>query len=289
VDERPAGRYVVLFPLTMAESNQLPHLLKLLDDDSEVVREAVGKELFMLGPELQDRLARLEPPLDSTRTRQLHQRLREYSRQWIRKQWGEWQDRAGQQAQLEAAFGLITNFQRGGRFAQQLTHALDRLAHDCQESGMDRDIFKLAHYLFAIEELKGAERDYYNPRNSDLLYVIENKCGIPISLACTYMLVGDRLGLTIEGCGLPGHFMAKAAWEGKLFLIDCHNGGTVLSEESVVQMSAETHRATRSIIHQSTDARAIIQRVLRNLDNAYHRSGQPEDTQLMRELLKETP
>lgn len=43
----------------MPNPNNLPHLLKLLDDDSPVVQENVLKELASFGPSLQRELDRL--------------------------------------------------------------------------------------------------------------------------------------------------------------------------------------------------------------------------------------
>jgi len=50
--------------LPVSDPKQLPHLLKLLDDESEKVREAVARALGAFGPSLDQELARLPQPLD---------------------------------------------------------------------------------------------------------------------------------------------------------------------------------------------------------------------------------
>ncbi len=45
--------------------------------------------------------------------------------------------------------------------------------------------------------------DYGDPQNSNLVHVITRRAGLPISLACVYILVGQRMGLAIEGCNFP--------------------------------------------------------------------------------------
>ena len=50
----------------MPDPTQIPHLLRLIDDDSEPVRQAVANALAAFGPSLPDELARLaKPPSDA--------------------------------------------------------------------------------------------------------------------------------------------------------------------------------------------------------------------------------
>lgn len=48
----------------MPSNSQLPHLLKLLDDDSETVRQSVTQALRAYGPQLNSELAQLAEPPD---------------------------------------------------------------------------------------------------------------------------------------------------------------------------------------------------------------------------------
>jgi len=53
----------------MSNTEQLPHLLKLLDDDSETVRQSVAQALRAFGPHLNNELAQLdEPPVQNQMT-----------------------------------------------------------------------------------------------------------------------------------------------------------------------------------------------------------------------------
>jgi len=49
----------------MPDTNQLPHLLNLLDDESETVRESVVQALKAFGPDLELELSKLPAPPDS--------------------------------------------------------------------------------------------------------------------------------------------------------------------------------------------------------------------------------
>jgi regulator of sirC expression with transglutaminase-like and TPR domain len=85
--------------------------------------------------------------------------------------------------------------------------------------------------LFDQEHFRGAEKDYYNPCNSFLNDVLERHRGIPITLSLIYMEIGKRLGVQIEGVGLPLHFVVRCRLPDGAIYIDPYDGGRLLSEE----------------------------------------------------------
>lgn len=65
------------------------------------------------------------------------------------------------------------------------------------------------HILFQQEELSGNSDDYYNPSNSYINMVLENRKGIPISLCLLYSCVLKRLGVILTPVNFPGHFLLR--------------------------------------------------------------------------------
>lgn len=65
----------------MLDPEQLPHLLKLLDDDSERVRRAVAKALSSYGPTLELTLARLPEPPDEAQMQLVRRLLEAHQRE----------------------------------------------------------------------------------------------------------------------------------------------------------------------------------------------------------------
>ena len=61
----------------MSDPKQLPHLLKLLDDDSETVRETVTEALAAFGPDLESELSRLEAPPSEHEIKLIRERLKQ--------------------------------------------------------------------------------------------------------------------------------------------------------------------------------------------------------------------
>jgi regulator of sirC expression with transglutaminase-like and TPR domain len=103
-------------------------------------------------------------------------------------------------------------------------HELKRLDELAARAG-HADVHRLRRFLFEEEGFAGNADDYYDPRNSCLNDVLDRRLGIPITLSVLAIEVGRRLGLAVQGVGLPGHFMAAA--HGVLF--DPFNGGVVVS------------------------------------------------------------
>ncbi|EMI20491.1 secreted protein containing Peptidase S1 and S6, chymotrypsin/Hap domain protein [Rhodopirellula maiorica SM1] len=125
----------------------------------------------------------------------------------------------------------------------------------------------LDKYLFQENGFHGGRAEYYHPANSFLDRVIDDREGLPITLAILYIDLGRRLGLQIEGIGLPGHFVVKQVMEsGEEQLIDVFDGGTELSDEAadaLVQQFAG-RAITPSDLQPQSDL-DILTRVLNNL------------------------
>ena len=145
----------------------------------------------------------------------------------------------------------------------------------------------LALFLFTDMGIKGAENDYYNPGNSDLVQVIETRQGIPISLACVFMLVGHRLGFRISGCDVPEHFLTRVSDDGQDIIIDCFDGGKALEPEKLAQLERKYAPEFTRLIKTEAAPEAIVARVLRNLINAYHLAGNRKASQFMWSLAED--
>jgi regulator of sirC expression with transglutaminase-like and TPR domain len=292
----------------MAEARQLQYLMKLLDDDSPVVRKAVVKELRDFGPDLERLLGQME----NAPTAQQRQLLRELlsgtgeelraedlprpesadlmlslstdaSRDWLVSQWDQLHHISQDLPRLERGLALISSFVRESAQTQQLTQALDALALEFESSEHPRHEVGLAEFLFHDYQLQGVEAaSYYAPQSSDLLHVLESKRGNPISLCCIYILIGHRTGLNIRGCNLPQHFMARIEASDKVMLVDCYNGGKILKTD---QLDPETARALEQEYLETTPtADVILGRVLRNLNVAFSMQGRDDLASLMLEL-----
>jgi hypothetical protein len=172
----------------MPDARQLPFLISLLEDDSASVRESVLKELRAFGPDLELELARQSIKPGPDRLPIMHGVLEEHRRMWLREVWSSWFTVEDDKQKLEMALMLLAEFMHGRTYHVSLKQLLDQLARDFAEQEKRKDGLRLAQYLFNTVGLKGAsQEEYYNPLNSSLIFVLEQKTGIPISLACVYI------------------------------------------------------------------------------------------------------
>lgn len=125
-------------------------------------------------------------------------------------------------------------------------------------------------------QFNGNRSRYYDPRNSFLNEVLERRTGLPITLSLLCIAVGHRLAqrgleLSVDGVGLPGHFMAVYRDQQGEWLLDPFNGKVLIAEEASahlshifkqpVQLTAEAFRPV------STNM--LIYRMLNNLRLLY--------------------
>ncbi len=268
--------------------SQLPHLIRLLDDESSIVRHEVVKALKELGPGLAGEIGRFSSEISPEGWSVLAPILEIHKRDWLRKVWNSWLTPAGDKERLEKAMALLSRFHAKGTDSDPLPPLLDALAEEFKRKHPGEDELALADFLFKEKRLAGAlKSDYYNPLNSSLAYVIEHKRGIPITLACVYILAAARLGLTVEGCNLPGHFLARAESGGRFFYVDGFYGGRLLTEKAVLDLYEGAAIDLKTVLIEPADTKTIVRRVLSNLLHAYEKWGDADNSAFMAELLKQ--
>jgi regulator of sirC expression with transglutaminase-like and TPR domain len=125
--------------------------------------------------------------------------------------------------------------------------------------------------VFNASGFRGNASAYDDPRNSMLSSVLDRRTGIPITLSIVVMEVARRIGLPLDGVGLPGHFVVKFPDSTSRLFIDAFDGGRILEAMDCVAL---VERQTGGRITWTDDflepvaPRAILKRVLVNLKNA---------------------
>lgn len=154
---------------------------------------------------------------------------------------------------------------------------IDRLAVEVKSRcSADGDLYQwiaaLNRVLFEEHGFRGNRDDYYDPKNSFLNEVLDRKLGIPITLSLLYMEVAQRVGVALEGVGLPGHFLVKHAQNGVEIFIDPFDGGEIKSRENLAKMLAGLYPGEvelRAEFLRGAGKKAILKRMLGNLKGIY--------------------
>jgi regulator of sirC expression with transglutaminase-like and TPR domain len=133
-------------------------------------------------------------------------------------------------------------------------------------------LHRLREYLFVEQGFAGNREEPYDPRNSFLNDVLDRRKGIPITLSLVLMEVGKRLGLAVEGIGLPGHFIAGARFGDSQILLDPFNAGALLTPEACEELVGRAlgRQVTLKPEHYvPVSRRRLLARMLANLKGIY--------------------
>ena len=130
----------------------------------------------------------------------------------------------------------------------------------------------LRGYFFEDLGFRGNLENYNDPRNSYLNEVLDRRLGIPLTLSVLFIELARAAGFEARGVGLPGHFVTRLTYDGRVIWVDAFHSGTVVTEEDCKQLvSRSTGRGwlfRREYLEGTTD-RAMLARLLMNLKYAY--------------------
>lgn len=185
-------------------------------------------------------------------------------------------DRAdGQVALDEAAMIIAAHIEPAIDVDEQLGR-LDAIAADCGGGNLEA----LGDLLFVRLGLRGNTRTYHDPRNSSLPWVLDRRMGIPITLSVLTIEIGRRVGVALEGVGMPGHFLVRqvATLEGDRtdVLVDPFGAGRHLDLDGCQALYASIQGSSRGWTPEvlaATPPSAIVVRMLANLTAAYTRGN----------------
>lgn len=167
---------------------------------------------------------------------------------------------------------------------------VERMADDIKkklpaDANETQKLAALNDYLFKDNGFHGSRTDYYHRANSYLSRVIDDREGLPITLSVLYIELASRLGVKVEGVGLPAHFVVRhVPAEGEPQLIDVFEAAAPLSREAAEKKIRElTGEPPLESYFAAVGERQILQRILTNLiGNAQQPQKGPDREALIR-------
>ncbi len=90
--------------------------------------------------------------------------------------------------------------------------------------------------FFVEEQFQGNRAAYMNPENSFFNRVLDDHIGIPITLSLLYMEVARRVGIQIDGIGLPYHFMVRCCLPDRIVYIDPFEEGLFFTQQGAANL-----------------------------------------------------
>lgn len=256
----------------MPNPADIPHLLLLLEDDAPEVQANVREALLAFGEDLLPALQAQWQDLSQAHQRRAETFLPIYRKWHFQQVWPGWLQTADPYQALEQGMAALSSLQ-GDIFKPTLSSLLDEWAAEVALApGAPREE-ELVRWLFREGRLGPPPSDYYHPRNSDLVQVIQQGYGLQISLSCIAMLLGKRLEIELYGVNVPRHFMlATSRDQGIVF--DVFQKGIGLSIPRILASLSQRGAPVPSWESFIATPRDILMRVLRNLIHAHQRQKQ---------------
>lgn len=164
---------------------------------------------------------------------------------------------------------------------------LDKLADAApgplRGDGPEQALQTLADYMYRVWGFDGARTDYPNPANSLLDQVITRRTGLPITLCVVYLAVAQRVGMPLEGIGLPAHFVLRHPDGADRSYLDPFNRARLLSEGECGKIVQAHGFALRPEHLAAVSPQEIAARICRNLIMAYRRQHDSQREEFARE------
>ncbi|GJL79339.1 MAG: hypothetical protein NPINA01_23280 [Nitrospinaceae bacterium] len=277
---------------TPKDSNQVSHLIRLLDDRDEFVRTKVREQLLQIG---EDALPFLEI---TAKTENLNLRAiaTEIIQAILPKQLGEKFRQlvlSARGGDLDLEQGVICLMELGhyGTQPEKVTLPLDRMAKKLKDrlSAEDSPLEVVQHMtrlLFIEEGFSGNHSNYLDPDNSYFNKVLERQTGIPITLSALCLFIAQRLNLPIVGVGLPGHYIVKYASPTDPVYFDPFNQGRILNKEDCIRLVTSVgHQFEEHHLSQATHRETLV-RMMNNLVAAYSQTNELEKSRHLRDYIK---
>lgn len=135
----------------------------------------------------------------------------------------------------------------------------------------------LAETIARRHGFEGDRESYDDPRNADLIEVLERRRGLPVSLSILYVSVARRIGWEADALNTPGHVLVRLGPEPAPVLVDPFNRGAVVAADQLTRLLG--HAAPGGSIAaehlQPMSNREVLVRLLTNQASRAEQAGDP--------------
>lgn len=273
----------------MAEVSELPYLIRLLDDDDPNVEAVVIERLSEFGGDISHDLAALGITMNSSERRGLADVLRGGRRETLRDEWVVPSLGAdAMQDDWEAFENVLRQvsdyFHDGVTLRASLSDSLDLIVDEISADVLYPSAEELRVWLFAEKRFIGAVKKADSESYFDLAYVMANHEGNATSLGVLFMLVGYRMGIAVDGCNYPGHFLNRITVDGVTYLVDPFRRGRKFQAETLLEAHPEISPKARVAVLEANHLGAVLLRYLTEIQATLRALGKVEDEKLFTQL-----
>jgi regulator of sirC expression with transglutaminase-like and TPR domain len=130
---------------------------------------------------------------------------------------------------------VLADIAAGARAATARTHSVDMQAA------------ALTALLAGRWQFQGDSETYDDPRNANLIHVIDRRRGLPVALGILWLHAGRAYAADISGLAFPSHFLVRLSARGQRAILDVFRGGKPLGAADLRRMLKDLHGADKEI------------------------------------------
>jgi regulator of sirC expression with transglutaminase-like and TPR domain len=274
----------------MSASRELYALYSLLDDPQASVQNAVRERIMTLGEDSVAGLRELTELHGNLHQDVVQEMIDEIRRTMALRRLEREFSGPDEPVDLEEGAFILARYGFPEISTATYQRRLDDMAADIRVLAGTRatpleTFMKMRSYLFSDLGFIGNREDYYNPNNSFINKVIDYRKGIPITLSILLLALGKRVGISLNGIGMPMHFLVQYDDGSRMFFVDAFNSGIIITRDQCrLMLSSSGIRLTPEML-APVPTRDIIERMWRNLFLAYQQQGDEEEASRVAEIL----
>jgi regulator of sirC expression with transglutaminase-like and TPR domain len=284
---------------------EVDHLIKLLDDTDAEVYQQIEARLVTYGKEV-------IPILESAWSKSMDALMQQRIESIIHKiQFDELQHdlrvwaNAGGYDLIKGAM-LVARYQYPDLNEESIRVQLDKISRDAWLEMNDsltalEQTKVLNRIFFDIHNFSGNTANYHAPQNSFINIVLETRKGNPLMLSILYLEVARSAGIPVYGVNLPEHFVlcykdeeailpifTEENQSSILFYINPFSKGDIFGKKEIDNFLKQLKIPSEKIFYEPCTNLDMIQRLIRNLMNSYHKLGFMEKVDELNILMKAT-
>lgn len=126
----------------------------------------------------------------------------------------------------------------------------------------------LAQVMAEQHGYAGDSESYDDPRNADLMQVIDRRRGLPVALGILYIQAARTRGWTAEGVNFPSHFLIRVGAGGQRTVIDPFDRGRALDSadlRDLVKRMTGGQTELKPEFFAAVSDRGVLLRLLNNI------------------------
>jgi regulator of sirC expression with transglutaminase-like and TPR domain len=125
--------------------------------------------------------------------------------------------------------------------------ATDARSASARTHSVDMQVTALSELLFGRWGFRGDTETYDDPRNANLMHVLDRRRGLPVALGILLLHAGRSYGADVTGLAFPSHFLVRLAARGQRAIIDPFQAGRTLGAEDLRRMLKMSQGADKEI------------------------------------------